>query len=120
MKTLRYLGGSLVIGDAVAHSVLAYARDLARVRSSDTVVIHGLTADGADDEAEMLIGPASQLVTESAEGPESLPGDDAVVAELEARRGRLVSHPIRMEDQQVAQEREWYEEWPTDASSRPD
>ncbi|MWV48115.1 hypothetical protein GRS96_02350 [Rathayibacter sp. VKM Ac-2803] len=120
MKRLRYAGGSILIGDAVSRALLAYARDLALAQASDTVMLAGLTEDGADDEAEMLVGPSSQLFADSAEGPESLPGDAATVAEMESRRSKLLSHPVRLEDQQVAEDSEWYAEWPTDGSSRPD
>ncbi|KQQ06014.1 MULTISPECIES: hypothetical protein [unclassified Rathayibacter] len=120
MKRLRYAGGSLLVGDSVAHALLAYARDLALASASDTVMLIGLTEDGARDEAEMLIGPSSQLFADTAEGPESLPDDEATIAEMESRRSRLLSHPVRLEDQQIAEDSEWYAEWPTDSSSRPD
>ncbi|WKK72749.1 hypothetical protein Q0F99_07505 [Rathayibacter oskolensis] len=120
MKRLRYAGGGLLVGDTVAHALLAYARDLALERTSDTVMLVGLTEDGDRDEAEMLIGPSSQLFADSAGGPEGLPGDEAIVTEMEARRSGLRPHPVRLEDQQAAEEPEWYSEWPTDTSSRPD
>lgn len=118
MKRLRYIGGSLLVGDALAHSVLAYARDLARVKSSDTVLLAGRTEEGEDHEAEMLIGPASQLVADGADGPESLPGEDAVVADLEQRRSTLTARTVRIEDQQAPEETDFFTEWPGEGDPR--
>lgn len=120
MKRLRYAGGSILIGDAVAHAVLAYGRDLALARASDTVMLVGRTDDGGESEGEMLLGPASQLFADTAEGPESLPGDEASVADIEERRGRLTAHPVRVEDQQSGEDADWYNEWSGDDAQRTD
>lgn len=120
MKRLRYAGGSILIGDAVAHAVLAYGRDLALARASDTVMLMGRDDDGGDSEGEMLLGPASQLFSDSAEGPESLPGDEASVADIEGRRARLTSHPVQVEDQRNGEDADWYIEWPGDDAQRSD
>lgn len=114
MKRLRYAGGSILVGDAVSHALLTYARDLARAATSDTVSIHGLTDEGADDEAEMLIGPASQLFADTADGPEALPGDTDTVTEIEKRRASLRPGTVRLEDQQNPGERDWLSDWAVD------
>lgn len=101
MKVLRYAGGSLVVGDAVAHALLDYARRLAVARTADTVVVPGPTESGGPDEAELLLGPTSQLASSAAGGPESLPGDAATLADLAARRvpvGSLVQSVVGEQD----------------------
>lgn len=118
MKRLRYAGGSILLGDAVAHAILAYGRDLALARASDTVTVTGRDDDGGDNEGEMLLGPASQLFADTAEGPESLPGDEESVADIEGRRALLATHPVRVEDQRSPDDAEWYTEWSGDDSQR--
>ncbi|PTL73326.1 hypothetical protein C1I63_11000 [Rathayibacter caricis DSM 15933] len=61
----------------------------------------GLTESGGPDEAELLLGPTSQLASNAAGGPESLPGDAATLADLAARRvpvGSLVQPVVGEQD----------------------
>ncbi|WP_348788014.1 hypothetical protein [Leifsonia sp. NPDC080035] len=93
MRRIVYAGGTLYTGDAIAEALLAYARALARNGTADTVFVPAHTAEGDDGTIELLVGPASQLVSEPVElaGPE-LADDDLVerlrtlTAELEPRR----------------------------------
>jgi hypothetical protein len=89
MHQISYAGNTLVTGSAIAHSLLGYAQALADESASATVTIPVVHEDGTVVSAEILIGPASQLVAESYEsaGPEL---EDAEVVEyLNAAAARL-------------------------------
>ena len=93
MKRIHYSGGSVLTGDRIAHSIALYAASLARAGSAEALVIPILT-HGQPGTAEIVIGPASQLMVEDA-GPEfdgEIDEDDCVVL-LEERRGRLDTPP---------------------------
>jgi hypothetical protein len=89
MKRIAYAEEWLTTDDQVADLVLQYARSLARSETADTVTIPVLES-GIVRKAEILIGPASQiLVVETDEArPAHFDVDDAV-AELKARLDRL-------------------------------
>jgi hypothetical protein len=65
MERIHYAGGSVVTGDELARSILTYARALAKRGDSDTVTFPVLLPDGTIGEAEILVGPASQMLTAS-------------------------------------------------------
>ncbi|NEN05078.1 hypothetical protein G3T36_04255 [Diaminobutyricibacter tongyongensis] len=81
MHRVQYAGGSVLTGDAIATALLEYAAALARNATSATVEIPVREADGERGIAQVLIGPASQLV--STHEPD-IP-DDIVDAELVER-----------------------------------
>lgn len=92
MRRIVYAGTSFLTGDELAASLLDYARALARQGSSDTVSLPAKTASGAVGTVEILIGPASQLVSEPAEleGPEI---EDAIaLADLHKRNAATGPH----------------------------
>lgn len=98
MRRITYAGTSLLTGNDLAESLLDYARALAAQGSSDTVFLPARTASGSVEQVEILIGPASQLVSEPAdlEGPEIV--DTDAVADLRRRSAetgprRPVSEP---------------------------
>lgn len=62
MKRIFYATGSIVTGDRTAEAVLAYAEALSQRETSDTITIPVMNSDGTQGEAELLIGPASQLM----------------------------------------------------------
>ncbi len=64
MRKIVYAGGTFYTGNDVAEALLEYAGALARSSTAATVVIPGRTPDGAVGEVEVLIGPASQLISE--------------------------------------------------------
>jgi hypothetical protein len=57
-----YSSGAVVTGDGIADAVIEYAQELAKLETSDTVDIPVVLADGSIHEAQLLLGPASQLV----------------------------------------------------------
>jgi hypothetical protein len=94
MMRIYYSGGSLLTGDALAASVLAYAEALAKSPRADIVQIPVLVPDSDDLAlASLLIGPASQLmsVPELSHGRVE-PFDALLVDDLE-RRSLLLGSP---------------------------
>lgn len=92
MKRILYANGSVLTGDAIAHSVVQYATTLAKAGSADAIlvpVVHGDTGTTV----EMLIGPASQLIIEDAgQDPGSVFEYESFREEIERRRDS-VEHP---------------------------
>ncbi len=81
MRRIVYAGTVFYTGDELAEALLAYARALGRHGIADTVFIPGRTVEGDVDDVELLLGPASQIVSE----PVELIGPDLEDAELVTR-----------------------------------
>ena len=82
MRRIVYAGTAFYTGDALAEALLEYARALARHDIADTVFVPGRTMQGQEDTIELLIGPASQIVSEPVELIGSEVEDPAFVAHL--------------------------------------
>lgn len=65
MEKIYYANDTLRTGTDISRAVLAYAGALARRKSSATVDIPVRRADGTTGRANLLLGPASQLVAET-------------------------------------------------------
>ena len=89
MERINYAAGSVVTGDRLAHAIVAYARALARQGSSDTVSFPVLLESGELGSAEVLIGPASQVlnVSEPSDHDEVL--DEELVSDLQRKTEAL-------------------------------
>ena len=89
MRRIVYAGGTLYTGDTIAEALLDYARALARNGTADTVFVPAHTGEGDPGSIELLIGPASQLVSE----PVDLAGreltDEALVDRLRSLTAAL-------------------------------
>ncbi|MGR2753689.1 hypothetical protein [Agromyces arachidis] len=64
MQRIHYAGGVLLTGNEIADAIVDYAAALAGRRAAASIDIPVRTDDGRTARAHMLIGPASQLVTE--------------------------------------------------------
>lgn len=80
MERIHYAGGVLLTGTDIADAIVDYAAALAARRTAASVDIPVRTEDGRTARAHLLIGPASQLVTE----PFDSELDELVDAELVA------------------------------------
>ena len=70
MKTLHYMGETVLLADDVCHALVRYAQALADRQRSDVVTVPFVEEDGSMATAEFLLGPASQLyVTPAPEQP---------------------------------------------------
>ena len=89
MRRIVYAGTVFYTGDEVAEALLEYGRALARHGIADTVFVPGRTAQGDVDDVELLLGPASQIVSEPVDliGPELTSPE--LVADLGAKTAEL-------------------------------
>jgi len=89
MERIYYSGDQLLTGGDIAHALVEYAAALAHRNASDSVEIPVRQEDGSIGRAQLLIGPASQLAseTETSRFPEVT--DDELVARLRAATARL-------------------------------
>jgi hypothetical protein len=89
MRRIVYAGTVFYTGDELAEALMDYARALGQQGVADTVSIPGRTLQGEIDDVELLIGPASQIVSEPVEliGPELQ--DARLVDSLRARTAQL-------------------------------
>jgi hypothetical protein len=92
MKRILYASGSVLTGDAVAHSVVLYATTLAKAGSADTITIP-VVQDRKSSTVDMLIGPSSQLMLEDAGVDPDDPFDESFQKEIDDRRERIENPP---------------------------
>lgn len=91
--TLHYTGGSVLMADDVCDALIRYARVLAAAQSSDVLVVPVVDAAGVLVTAELLIGPASQLLAVPVPGTEETGRDQTVIDDIE-KRTRLLHAPV--------------------------
>ncbi|MFM9921238.1 hypothetical protein [Lacisediminihabitans sp. H27-G8] len=65
MERIHYSGDSFVTGTEIAAAIFSYSEALAKRGSSATVTIPVREEDGSIEHARLLLGPASQIVSES-------------------------------------------------------
>ena len=82
-------GSTFYTGDTIAAAVMDYALALGELRRFDSVDLPVRRLDGTDGRATLLLGPASQISTESVDavGPEVL--DEDLVGRLSLATGLL-------------------------------
>ena len=89
MRRIVYAGTAFYTGDALAEALLEYARALARHDIADTVFVPGRTVQGDRDRIEVLIGPASQIVSEPVDVDGGEIEDPGLVRSLGEKTARL-------------------------------
>jgi hypothetical protein len=89
MELIHYAGGELITGEAITHAVLDYAKMLAKNETSAEVEIPIRREDGSLGVAQLLLGPASQLVAETIDSDLDEVTDDDLVAQLAVKSARL-------------------------------
>ncbi|WP_426515537.1 hypothetical protein ACPPVQ_13095 [Diaminobutyricibacter sp. McL0618] len=107
MHRVQYAGGSVLTGDVIAAALLEYAAALARNSSSATVEIPVRETDGERGIAQVLIGPASQLVSTHAPGIGDEIEDDELVRRFTLATRRLApaaASPLADDQSTVPQE----------------
>ena len=90
--TLHYTGGSVLMADDVCEALIQYARVLAATQASDVLVVPVIDEDGELLTAELLVGPASQLLAVPVLGVVESGRDQLVIDDIE-RRTRLLDAP---------------------------
>ncbi|MCS5718725.1 hypothetical protein N1027_11335 [Herbiconiux sp. CPCC 205763] len=95
MDRIHYAGDSLLTGTEIARALLEYAKALAKTEQSATVDIPVRHDDGTVGRANFLVGPASQLVSESEASPFGELDDPALVDVLTKETLKLKpAHPM--------------------------
>jgi hypothetical protein len=92
MMRIHYAGGSALTGTAIARAVVDLAKQLALRGTATTLDIPVLDDDGTPGTAHLLLGPASQMVAETAETDFEEVEDDALVEEIQRRTTELTPH----------------------------
>jgi hypothetical protein len=85
MIKLDYAGGEVIISNELSHALLDFAADVARAGGSVNLRVPMVTTDGLRGEAEMVIGPASQLIAIPSDTAEIDLHDESVIADIRAR-----------------------------------
>jgi hypothetical protein len=85
VKYIVYGENRVLTGDAIAAAVVGYAAALGQNGTTDIVEVPTSDEAGTAVTAELLLGPASQIMVEVAPEDELEPEDDALVAELVRR-----------------------------------
>ncbi|SMH49857.1 hypothetical protein SAMN06295885_3427 [Rathayibacter oskolensis] len=95
MERIHYAGSSVLTGSAIARALVRYAEALAMRKGSMTVEIPVRRPSGGEGRASLLIGPASQLFSETEDSAYDEIVDEELVARLTGETERLgVSHPV--------------------------
>ena len=95
MERIHYAGSSVLTGSRIAHSLVGYAEALALRKGAMTVDIPVRRPSGGIGRATLLIGPASQLFSETEEDGGEEIVDAALVERLTEEAARLgVSQPL--------------------------
>jgi hypothetical protein len=89
MERIHYAGDSLLTGTDIARALIEYANALAMAEQSATVEIPVQLPDGTIGRANFLIGPASQLVSQTETSSFDEVVDPALVERLTRETGRL-------------------------------
>jgi hypothetical protein len=93
MERIHYAGDSVLTGSEIARALLEYANALAKNDQSATVDIPARHPDGTVGRANFLIGPASQLVSETEESQFEEIVEPELVAHLVEETNKL--RPVR-------------------------
>ena len=89
MKHLTFSDKNLVLGDEAADLLVAYAAELARTQSADTVTINAYGADGDKVEATLLLDAGAPLMIETSHTDLAEPDNDEVVAYIRERMQQI-------------------------------
>ncbi|MEF2977163.1 hypothetical protein [Subtercola sp. YIM 133946] len=95
MKRISYSGGSFVTTDGVADALLHFVAALGSSHRAEAVEIPVIDADGEADTVQLVIGPASELVSVSERTTFAEPDSTLAVAHLRRRTDLLaVPRPV--------------------------
>jgi hypothetical protein len=88
MRRIVYAGGTFITGDEVADALLDYAAVLANLERAATISVPAIGESGPT-EVKVLVGPASQVLSEASDhaGPEPDAADFIREVEEATRQG---------------------------------
>ena len=93
MDRIHYAGNSVLTGSAIAEALLEYAEALAKAGTSATVDIPTREEDGSLGRSKLLIGPASQLISDEEDSDYDEVIDEDLVASFRAETANYTSAP---------------------------
>ncbi|GAA1441785.1 hypothetical protein [Leifsonia poae] len=93
MRKVIYAGTAFYTGDRISAAILEYASALARQGMSETAFVPARTVTGEFGDVEVLLGPASQLVSEPSDKDWDDIVDDEFAQHLEQSSAKLA--PMR-------------------------
>lgn len=85
MHRLHYTGESFFVADEVSEALMDYASALADAGASDVISIPIIDEAGLQTQAELLLGPASQIYSTNVEHMREEGLDRASVADIRGR-----------------------------------
>lgn len=88
MKRILYSSASFLTDDTIAVAIMEYASALAIVNSADVIECTGIDDSGVVRQMQLLVGPASQILSMDTDEPHIEMPVDEIVSELR-RRSRL-------------------------------
>ncbi|RKR76510.1 hypothetical protein [Frondihabitans australicus] len=91
MERIHYADESVLTGSEIAQGLLHYAAALARRGTSATVDIPIRKPDGTLGRASFLLGPASQMVSESEDSPYEEIVDPGLLESFASEESRLAN-----------------------------
>jgi hypothetical protein len=104
VERIYYANDSILTGTDIARALLEYARALAAKESSATIDIPIRTADGSIGHANFLLGPASQIVSETVSSDFDELIDEDLVATFVRATARLENpRPVATEQPSAAE-----------------
>jgi hypothetical protein len=89
MHEISYAGGTFVTSDEIAEVLIEYAAALANAERAESVDVPASGLASGEASLQLLVGPASQLMSAPIESTESVPGGDEFVADIRGRIDRL-------------------------------
>jgi hypothetical protein len=103
MMKLEYAGGEVLVSDEASRVLLRYAESLAMHNASDTVTLPVVTVEGVAGVAEILVGPASQLLALPSAETHAI-DDAAAIEEMRAKLTALLpSRAVASEPEDASQ-----------------
>lgn len=91
MERVAYAGEQFLTGSAISHALISYAQALAAVGEAGAVTIPIVGDNGDPGSAEVLVGPASQLVATHVPTDLPEPTDPALVETLRRKTAELTA-----------------------------
>jgi hypothetical protein len=88
VKRIAYADTVFVTDDGVADALMAYARTLALVSAADVVQVPGLDSSGVLRTFELLVGPASQMISSDVDDEPVAMAAEEAVEDLSQRRSK--------------------------------
>ncbi|HTL40471.1 MAG TPA: hypothetical protein VL294_03265 [Pseudolysinimonas sp.] len=85
MREVVYAGGSFITSDAIAETLLEYAAQLANADRAANVHVPALDEFGQPFDISVVIGPASQLLSEPVINSAADPDGDGFIADVTQR-----------------------------------